>query len=297
MRLAVAVAAVLAATAQAASAAGVRSIELADRRPGEVSRPFAFAIGQAGFDPRPDQYRVEIEGFALDDGNTPGRRIASVDYDTDQGFIPGQFVTTQGNGTYRFEIPNPATAQSMPVAVTQAKGLDAGGNPVDRAGSTLLSFTVPKALPLDARVRTLTLRFNAEGDRGPRNGGKVDTPTPDVGATNPAAPGTYAVRTWARAVDGTTEVATQTVAVDAAAPAPARLRVKRDGYRFAVRNAAGGPAAVTVRRGGKVLARLEAPATFRYRPRKADRGKRVTLAFVPEAGTPKRVSFRVPRRR
>jgi len=242
--------------ASAATDAGVDGVVLDDPRPGEVSLPFTVPITQSGFEPAPEQLRLEIAGFELDPGTATGRWIGSVDFDTDQGFYPGQWLTTGGaegdDGTYLIEVPfqDPAVAR-----VVQDTGLDASGDPVARDGSTTLTLTFPATLPLGAKLRTLAFRFNVDWETNP---------TTAVGATNPAQAGDYRIRSWVLAGDDSTNVATETVRVGEPGK-ELRLIVKSNKDRvkagkkvtFSLRMNRGPSRKVTVSTGGRKLKTLK----------------------------------------
>lgn len=252
------------AAASAATDAGVSGVSLADPRPGAVSLPFSVPITQSTIDPQPSEMRIAIEGFELDPGTASDRRIGSVDYDTDLGYYPGQWLTTGGGGSYLLEVP---LGSPVRAALQQGTFLDESGSPVEADHSTLISFTLPGSLPLGAKLRTLAFQFNVDYQ---------GLPTPQVGATNPAA-GEYRIRSWVKAVDGSEKVATRKVTVGKPGPAGPKLKVKANRkrvapgkkVRFRISLSDGPSKRVTVRTGGRVEARVKVgsrrAATYRWR--------------------------------
>lgn len=304
---------------------GVATVDLGDARPGAVPRPLTIRIGQTTAAPQPKDVRIAVQGLTLDPGTSSGRRIGSVDFETSLGPFRGLAVSTAGPGDGapgRWSLIAPGIGP-IPATVRPGTDLDPAGAPVAAPNATLLGVAVPTDLPLGATLSSVTLHLNVD-ERG------CATTTP--GATNPAMPGSYRVRSFVTATDGSTNLrdAAAIVRADApvgrplaagcpAAPAggpsapvtpttPARpaLRLSassrraRPGgrVRIAVR-AANGPVDVRVRRGTRTLKRLRrvgtARRTFVFRAARADAGRLVRLTFRPASGRTRTIVIRVTR--
>lgn len=286
---------------------GLMWVSSSDPRPSVLSRPLEIVIGRSAITRSVMQeVRLEIEGFALNPGQTTGEQIGSVDYYTDDETVSGGFITTADDGTYRLPV-NVRTAHiAFPAVVASATGMDETGMPVPRRGSTLLSFTIPQLL-LGAKLRQLMLGFNVVGIYGSRDGsGRALTPA--VGVTNPPSPGTYWVRAWVRTSDGVR--ATSSFPVKIYAGPPVRVRARRVGrgpvrvgqpIRLRIAASPGVPTTVSIRhnRYGSLSTGLMGPgerSAFTYYPTPEERGHVVRLAVWPDSGQPKIFAVRVKAR-
>lgn len=304
---------------------GIAALDLADARPGAVPRPFSIRIAQSTARPQPQEVRLAVQGLALDPGTSTGRRIGSVDFETSVGPFRGLAVATAGAGDGapgRWTLVAPGIG---PIAATvrPSTDLDGAGAPVAASGSTLVGIRVPTDLPLGATLSSVTLHLNVD-DRG--------CATPSPGAINPAVPGTYRVRAFVGATDGTSRVSDAAAivrqdapvgrALAAGCPAPPPLpsapatpttptrpalrlsaptRRVAPGRRLRIRvRAANGPVDVRVTRGARTLGRLRGVrsrgTTFVFRAARADAGRLVRLTFRPQSGRARTLAVRVGRR-
>ncbi|MEV4421636.1 hypothetical protein AB0L40_16885 [Patulibacter sp. NPDC049589] len=306
-----------------ATSGGVDSVVLGDARPGAVPRPLTIRVAQPASDAAPKEVRIAVQGLTLDPGTTSGRRIGTLDLDTTLGAFSGLAVSTAGPGDGapgRWSLATPGFG-SFSAAVRPGTDLDAAGAPVATAGSTLIAVAVPTDLPLGAKLTSVTLRLNVD-----EQGCATSTPA----ATNPAAAGSYRVRAYVGAADGTSRVsdAAAVVAADAKPQAlpsgcpavadtaggtgggsakkpkvslAAAKRRLAPGGRTTVRvRVANGPADVTVRRGSRTVKTLQRVGTsarsFVFRAARADAGRLVTLTVRPKGGTAAKLRIRVARR-
>jgi hypothetical protein len=319
---------VVPASASAAYDGGVRSVTLGDARPGAVSRPLTIRVAQ---DPTssqsPKEVRLAVQGFALDPGTTSGRRIGTVDFETSLGPFSGFAVSTAGPGDGapgRWSLTAPAIG-TIAAGVRPGTDLDDQGTPVAAAGATLLDVPLPTDLPFGARLSSVTVKLNVDD-----NGCATATP----GAINPAA-GTYRLRSFVAATDGSSKVSDVTARIRADADvggvpkgcpvppptgetpagpaAPGSPAVTRPGVRLSapVRRVAPGkvlrvrvrvvhgPVEVRVRRGTRTLQRLRrvgpSGRTFAFRAPRADAGRVVKLTFSPKGGRSRSLNVRVTR--
>lgn len=306
--------------------AGVTAVDLADARPGAVPRPFSIRIAQTTATPQPKDVRIAVQGLTLDPGTSSGRRIGSVDFETSLGAFRGLAVATAGPGDGapgRWSLIAPGIGP-IPATVRPATDLDAAGTPVAAAGSTLIGVQVPTNLPLGATLSSVTLHLNVD-----ERGCAATTP----GATNPTVPGSYRVRSFVTATDGSTDLADAAAVVRADAPvgralaagcpappagdpsAPttpttpalpalklsAASRRAAPGQRVRIKvRATNGPVDVQVRRGTSTLKRLRrvgsAGKTYVFRAARADAGRLVRLTFRPATGKARTIGIRVARR-
>lgn len=277
---------------------------MADPRPSVISRPFEVRIGQSG---SPSsvmrKVRLEVQGFALNSGQTAGELIGSVDYYTDEVVFPGSPITTAGNGTYRLAVDVPTGRASIAATVTPEHGLDDAGRAIARPGSTLLSFTIPP-LPLEKKLQQIALRFNVADASGSRDLGETRTPSPAVGVTNPPDPGTYQVRAWVRTGDGAAEVTEFPVEIYAGPPVrvsarrvgsgpvrvgqPIRLRISA--------SSSGAPTTVVIRSNHGLGSSLMGPGDkqlYMYYTQPDDRGRTLRLTVSADSGRPITFAVRV----
>lgn len=301
---------------------GITAVGLTDARPGAVPRPLTIRIAQPTPDPAPKDVRIAVQGLTLDPGTSSGKRIGSVDFETTLGDFKGLSIATAGPGDGapgRWALVAPGIG-TFPATVRPGTDLDAAGNTVAAAGSTLVGVSVPTNLPLGAQLTSVTLRLNVD-DKG------CATTTP--GATNPTAPGSYRVRAFVSASDGTSRVSDGAAVVAAGAPAPPALpsgcpkpvdtavgapaaakpsvrvtaskrRIAPGGRSTLSVRVAHGPADVKVVRGSKTLKTLKKVGTktkrYAFKAARADAGKLVKLSIRPKGGKTKTLRIRVSRR-
>lgn len=186
---------VAAAPAMGAYSDGVGTFSVADANPSAVAVPLTIKTQRT--DPSDTQDSAvlyfEVPGFVLNPGTSSGEAIGFADLDSSIGLITTQVNTagpksdprgTAHAGSWSANVP---VAGPIPVYVDQNTGLGANKQPAAEPGNTLLTIFVPTSAQLaGAKLKALTVRLNTDA-----NGCK----STGVGATNPATPGAYSLRT------------------------------------------------------------------------------------------------------
>jgi hypothetical protein len=281
----------------------VRTPVLGNPAPGAVSVPFEIPVRQSDANPEPSVFRIAVEGFTFDPEAEDGLRIGSLDVLTASGKFGDKAIYSDGPGsggvrTWTLDWQLSEDKKPITATVEDGYGLDPSGQRVADPAFTLISFVVPvnyHGFP----VTGLELRFN-ENEKG--------TPSPGVGAVNPATAGNYLIRSRVESVAPESAVKVGSTSVRVGLPDPkTALRVSSDRKRirpgsrvkFRLRTTNGTSDRVSVWLGGRRLGSLNVNSTvgfFNWRPGRSLSGRKVVVLFKPASGPARKVTVRVTRR-